>query len=259
MSDFVKKTVMGYKTVADNHYDPECTHVILTKREYMDLLQKISDAEQQVRSTECHARIAIGQAEHDAEISIQEAAAKAQKEIDEWKSALDIERSESAHQRYLNANLLRIAKERANADRKLKPKKEHTGYCVLFSAEKEYRYRENKRWKKVLLWETAIQSPYTVDLPQDLIRKQIYLELLRNYDSDTQCPLIDEIGIDGTYEFGSASYEAMIHDIEFCAITKGMNIIVQLHYRANYKIGYWEIVCLHTLPLAEVPKEWRYR
>ena len=37
--------------------------------------------------------------------------------------AMDAERAESAHQRALNANLLRISRERANADRKLRPKK----------------------------------------------------------------------------------------------------------------------------------------
>ena len=41
----------------------------------------------------------------------------------------------------LNKNLLRIARERANADRKLRPKKTHTGYVVLTSSEKEYRYK----------------------------------------------------------------------------------------------------------------------
>ena len=49
---------------------------------------------------------------------------------------LEEERRESAYQRGLNKNLLRIARERANADRKLKPKKEHTGYVVVASEEK---------------------------------------------------------------------------------------------------------------------------
>ena len=54
------------------------------------------------------------------------------KKVADMEAALAAERDESAHQRALNANLLRIAKERANADRKLKPKKEHTGYAGCF-------------------------------------------------------------------------------------------------------------------------------
>ena len=56
----------------------------------------------------------------------------------------------------LNENLLRIARERANADRKLKPKKEHTGYVVVSSTEKEYRYKINRRD-----FETATPVSYT--------------------------------------------------------------------------------------------------
>ena len=84
---------------------------------------------------------------------------------------------EAKHQRGLNANLLRISKERANADRKLKPKKEHTGYVVASSEEKEYRYRDGRKWKRVKLWETVLQSPYAVDFTEEQAREQITREL----------------------------------------------------------------------------------
>ena len=42
---------------------------------------------------------------------------------------------EVSYQKGLNANLLRISRERANADRSLRPKKEHTGYAVVRSME----------------------------------------------------------------------------------------------------------------------------
>ena len=34
VSEFVKKNLMGYKTVLGGHSDPECSHVILTIGEY---------------------------------------------------------------------------------------------------------------------------------------------------------------------------------------------------------------------------------
>ena len=50
MSEFVKKTIMGYKTLDGGQSDPECSHVILTLKEYEGLLQKISQAEQETRN-----------------------------------------------------------------------------------------------------------------------------------------------------------------------------------------------------------------
>ncbi len=46
MSEFVKKTIMGYKPVDGGHSDPECTHVILLLKEYADLLGEISQVKQ---------------------------------------------------------------------------------------------------------------------------------------------------------------------------------------------------------------------
>lgn len=50
MSEFVKKTMIGYKEVPGGQSDPECSHVILTLKEYEGLLQKISQAEQETRN-----------------------------------------------------------------------------------------------------------------------------------------------------------------------------------------------------------------
>lgn len=37
MSEFVKKTIVGYKDVPGGSSDPDCTHVILTLNEYKRL------------------------------------------------------------------------------------------------------------------------------------------------------------------------------------------------------------------------------
>lgn len=50
MGEFVKKTMMGYKEAPGGHTDPECTHVILTLKEYEGQLQRIARAEQEARS-----------------------------------------------------------------------------------------------------------------------------------------------------------------------------------------------------------------
>ena len=179
--------------------------------------------------------------------------------------------AESGHLRSLNENLLRIARERANADRKLKPKKEHTGYSVVFSTEKEHRYGKGKNMTRVMLWETVIQSPYSIDLPEGLVRKQITDELTRvNEDGES---LICRIGIDSFYP---GSYAAMLQkrkqielfeesitigreDDEEPEKPKGENIMLRPYFRANFKAGYWEAVFFHTKPLGVVPADMRAR
>ncbi|WP_289466172.1 hypothetical protein, partial [Klebsiella pneumoniae] len=61
---------------------------------------------------------------------IQQIQATADRTAGELREELSAERAEKEYQKRLNENLLRISKERANAARKLKPKKEHSGYVV---------------------------------------------------------------------------------------------------------------------------------
>lgn len=169
MGEFVKKTAFGYKPTSGGRSDPECTHVILTEDEYDRLLQQISGAEQEVRNAKYDADKEIRRVQIDAQRRIESTECEAAKDIEYLEKALAAEQKESALQRGLNANLLRIARERANADRKLKPKKEHTGYVVVSSMEKEHRYKDgNGRWRAVVLWETVLETPYTVDFWLDI-------------------------------------------------------------------------------------------
>lgn len=102
----------------------------------------------------------------------------------------------------LNKNLLHIARERANADRKLRPKKTHTGYIVLTSSEKEYRYKAmRKETAVVMLWETVLQSPYSVDFTEEHARTMTAELMQPNENGDM---LVDRIGIDTYY---NGSYE----------------------------------------------------
>ena len=142
MAEFVKKPAIGgYKPVPGGSSDSECTHVILTLGEYAGLKREISSAQQAARNAEYNADKKIHQIQSEAQSRITDAEKKVAKNTAEWEKKLAAEQQESALQRELNANLLRITKERANAERGLKPKKEHNGYVVLTSVEKESRYR----------------------------------------------------------------------------------------------------------------------
>lgn len=254
MARYVKLGPLGgYKDVTGGQSDPECTHVILTKKEYDQLHREKAAAESEASRTKHEAERAISDARRGAQYTAQQAAAEAQQTVEAMEADLAAERAESAHQRALNANLLRIAKERANADRKLKPKKEHTGYLVVFSGEKEHQFKDgNRRVKRVLLWETVIQSPYVVDFPETQVRKQILRELIQK-DNDGH-RLIDRLGINGYYTKG---YGSLLEDREWCTEPERFNIMLKPKFRANFRAGYWEVVCLHTKPLDVVPKDMR--
>lgn len=255
MSEFAKKTMMGYREVPGGHSDPECTHVILTKKEYEKILQEKQKAEMDARIAKSDADRAVAEAQRNAAYTAQQARQEAREKVEGIQAELEQEREESAHQRELNANLLRIAKERANAERQLRPKKEHTGYGVVVSGEKEHRYKDgNRQWRDVMLWETTIQSPYAVDMPEPLARRLISGELLKKNEEGKS--LLNRLGIHGYY---SGSYADMIEDRRWCSHPEQYNIALEFYFQVNGRYGYWEVKFYHTKALCLIPRELRLR
>jgi len=255
MSEFVKKSALGYRAVPGGHSDPECSHVILTKEEYDRILREKAQAEQGKRNTAYEAERAVKRAQDDALGRSRKAGEEARRSVEGMERELSAERAESAYQRRLNANLLRILKERANAGRNLKPKKEHTGYVVVSSAEKEHRYKDGSRqWRAVTLWETALQSPYSVDFTEEQARKQMLEELFQKDEGGDWT--IQKIGITGDYGGG---YAEMLGDKDWREDYHRYNVMLNRHLRANFRSGYWEIVFMHTKPLGVIPKDMRAR
>lgn len=255
MSQFVKPaTFGGYKPVPGGHSDPECTHVILTLKEYDALLEKKQLAEQEGRRAKDEASRTIEWIKRDAERQVYEAGVNAQQQVEAMEQELARARAEIEYQRGLNANLLRISKERANADRKLKPKKEHTGFVVVSTGEKECRYKDgNRHWCTALLRETVLQSPYSVDFTEAQARKQI-LEGLLQKDENGDC-LARKIGITAVYRKGG--YAELVDDPDWQGIYEKRNVMVEIHLKANYRTGYWELIFKHTKPLGIIPKDMR--
>lgn len=252
MSEFVKKTMMGYKEVPGGYTDQECSHIILTKKEYDQQLREISGAKQEALNARYNADREIQEARSYAKNQIAVVESAAAKKVADLESALAAEQKESALQRGLNANLLRVARERANVDRKLKPKKEHTGYVVVSSMEKEHRYKDgNRNLRSVMLWETVLETPYAVDLEVAEVRSLIQ-ELFQKDEAGHW--LIQKIGITGNYPEG---YADMICDKDWREDYHKYNVMLDRRLKANYRTCFWEIIFLHTKPLAAVPADMR--
>lgn len=225
--------------------------MILTREEYDRIVQQKANAEKEAAVAKSNAAAAIEQADRDAKRKIREAAEETQKEKDRICQALSEAESKIEYWRGLNENLLRISKERANADRNLKPKKEHTGYIVVSSTEKEYRYKVDRRhWETVILWETVLQTPYPIDFAEEQAREETK-ELIEN-DS-----LVARIGINMYYD---GDYEGLLENSKWNdPKLEERNIMFKGRLRANYRAGYWEVIFSHTKPLGIVPADMRAR
>ena len=249
MPEFKKKTALGLRDLPEN--GQECTHVLLTRSEYDSLLAKIACAERDACAAHEAAAKKIAQAERNSA----QARDAAYAEVDAIQKDLEEAHHKIEYLDGLNKNLLRIARERANAGRKLRPKKTHTGYVVLASSEKEYRYKAMRKETAVaMLWETVLQSPYSVDFTEDQARTLTEELVQQNENGET---IVGRIGID-TYYHGS--YEELLYEQRRSARQEeSRNIMLKPRLRANYKTGYWEVIFLHTKPLGIVPTEMRVR
>lgn len=73
--------------------------------------------------------------------------------------------------------LFRVMKERANADRGIRPKKQRSGYVLKIS--KQVRKRGSNRY---FCWESLIQTPYPVEMLQSEIADLVAAGIADEYD-----------------------------------------------------------------------------
>ena len=241
--------MVGYKAVTGGGSDPECTHVILTLDEYEELHQRIRAAINDGKRAKDEAAQAAATSASNAEKAVKKIQDEATQKIEQMQKRLIVEQEAKIYQMGLNQRLLDISRERSNKDRNIRPKKERSGYVVLSSRQKKYRYKENRRdWGEVYLWETVIQTPYVVAFTAE----QAMTETQELFARDEQGHwLIGRLGIAGEY---GGKYEDMLDDPR-CAAWKDYNIIVEKIFNANVKVGYWEIIVTHTKPLDNIGTE----
>lgn len=248
MAEYAKKTPMGYKVLPDNSSVREATHVVLTKEEHEQLLQEKRSLEWNLQSQRNELTAQLQEVKDDAFQRVSAAEATAKQCAREMETKLARTQQIADYWEQLNEDLLRISKERANADRNLRPKKQHTGYVVLISAEKERRYEVPNKLKMehATLWETVIQTPYSVDFTEEQVRQQT--------GTEETLLLLKRIGI--TADHSADCEKRGLHEV-LKGPGKTDNVILSRFLRANFRAGYWELTLLHTKPLGPVPKEMR--
>lgn len=235
------KSLMGWTEwkAGDDKHTP--THRLMTEEEYQELLDKIGQLEGRLWQEEYNGEQRVRREKENAQSALwnaQAETAQTQKELEENEARLE-------YQRRLNENLLRISRERANADRSLRPKKDHSGYLVLNSREKSVSL---DRGSRVPVWETALQTPYTVDFTEEQARE----ETLTDLTPETGKAVLERLGIE------ELCREPLAKLRHFGKDALG-NVAYDYRFAANYKSGYWEVILCHTLPLGQVPRELRRR
>jgi hypothetical protein len=140
-----------------------------------------------------------------------------------------------------NEKLLRIIRERANADRELRPKKEHTGYVITNFVEKTGRPSQSI---PIFKWyETTIQSPFPVaETAFETAKSEVYRAIFAD-------GIGAKIGIEGRGEDIPPEYGTEIFNYDMGK----KNAVFGIKYRANCRDGYWEFTLQHSLPLTAFP------
>lgn len=268
MGYYAKRGILGFSDpLSAGASDPAATHYIQTKDEYEKQVRELQAAQAAVRKIKDKAEQEIKRAYSDAKNQLkyyqnkadQDAAVKIMKiqrlldqKNDEWQDlvkALNDCQIRLENQEDLNRNLIRIARERANAQRGISPKKDHDGYIVLSSRQWVDRYERElnqeeynekpeefrKKYKfpcservSIDVWKSVLQTPYDASLPLESVRDTIESDLC------WELPVLYEIG-DVVMDELDGNRTHIPFD------NPDLNHLYKWNYQANYKSGYWEM------------------
>lgn len=250
MAEFVKETALGFRRDAGGESGREWTHVILSRTEYLQEQEERKELSAQVYRAKYDAEENRKAANERLAAAITETR-EARQEQERLKAQIKREQLEAQYQRWQNQNLLRISRERANAARGLQPKKEHCGYVVLSSEEKQVRVERQENWHETInAWETKVQTPYSVEFSAEHVRGLLKEELAAFLEPTA----LDRIGINWYCPEGYAKFLAQLEDP---SEAEEYNAAFEQRLSANYRTGYWEAILRHTKPLGMVPGEMR--
>jgi tetrahydromethanopterin S-methyltransferase subunit G len=229
----MERVVKGFTGYSKEKEGKPATHVILTVDEYEELQDRIKELHRDAENTRLEANRQIMGYKKQSDDIVAKEKENAQNEVYAIQCDLNTANREIDRLNNLNANLLRISRERANSKRGLKPKKVHHGYMVLDSQQNNYNHRWYNGRKSVVdsfaCWKVRIQSPYDCSIPFRIITKNIQEDLLNVFGSS--------LGITSIFK---GLEEKSIKDIE-ALWNNGDNFIFKTNYKSNYKAGLWEV------------------
>ena len=238
----VVKRALGYGKPKENE---NYTHVILTESEYNKNTNKIRDLEDDIKKLEREYNSAIERYKRSAIDKITEIQTKA----DERVADANVYKEIADKFENFNKNLIRVAVERANAQRGLMPKKQHIGYVILsgeeyiFNCECAIPHTKKTKILKLPCFKFRLQSPYKVSFDLETVKYMIEKDMLEK--------MCEKFGISSIYEKGIGGYT---EDVISKLWNRDENFIFKISYKANFQKGFWEFECL-TRDMIVMPTE----
>ena len=281
MTKIMKKNSFGMLVDAPGgESDPELAEVRMQPTDYMELQKQIRKANRDAleasearkkykeyadRKIEENKKVMASEVERKVRATMQLVDGR-DAEIVQLKERLEAAEQEIQNEKDLNKNLIRIMTERSNQKRGIKPKKGHDGYIVLESrqwkqkyvvdvwdsSDHEDRYANNRgiAIKKGYLnvdhreenvWKSVIQTPYDASIP--------LAEVMSRIESDLG-DVLKSIGCECRIkpEFNGEYYDFGTNDNGY-----PKNGMYKWLYKANYRVGLWEIE-IYTTKNLRIPE-----
>lgn len=227
------KGLMGsFKAIKEN--EKEYSHIILESDEYSSLIQKIN--------IESYKNDML---EKKFKEELQNIQKLKNEQISENEKSIAALTEQLKHQKELNDNLLRISKERANAKRGLKPKKERSGFIALSLEQYVYVMKSFGNTKDIPCWKVKIQTPYDSSLEYSKVQA---LMKDNNQYLLGQCLRVNNLWSNNKIK------ETYVSDID--ELFKDKTIVFNTKFRANIKQGFWEVDYLVN-KIVTIPEELR--
>jgi len=242
----VVKKALGYFKPKENENH---THVIFTEDEYNKNERKIWNLEDTVKKLERDYKSAIERYKYDADSKIAEIQEQADERVAEAHAKTEKHKIRADSFENINKNLIRIATERANAQRGLTPKKQHVGYILLSIDEYVYNCEchdsdSNKtKTMKLPCFRIRFQSPYQISFDLDSVKDLIYNDLLKK--------LCAMIGVNSVYNKG---IDGCSDDVIQKIWSRKENFIFKTSHKANFLKSFWEVEYL-SRDMITVPPE----
>lgn len=189
MAQFLKKASLGRMMIAEGGAsDPDLIEVRMTADEYRDLMQEMSVLRQQLSNEKTAHKNDVDNINSQAVRYKRNADAEAQKKVEAAYTQLiaanaraEAAEKERDRQADLNNNLLRITKERANANRGLQPKKAHSGYRFsgkIMQTKTICGHNKNEGALYADVWTATLETPYNGTIPIRQIQDRIFADLI---------------------------------------------------------------------------------
>ena len=241
------KGMMGGFSVLKDGDSRTPTHMVLTSGEYADLQNEISSLK---------ARLSVEQRRRESDKSEYERRLRdSEQKIREMRDQFFAAEEEINRQRDLNDNLLRISKERANAQRGLQPKRKHNGYRYAGKIMQVKILDSRGRGSKyVYAWSVILETPYDCEIPVEAVVDKVEADFTRvngilpmlgiSYFRGDQ---INDRGVVDKHNIWRGSYS-------IAASKSSGNVLFEYRYQANPVSGLWEVQIMTTEQIPVIPE-----